>query len=139
MKKLKPTLSILNQQKKANDEVRETKQEKNEPVEEKLEEEVKRNVVNTEVANNAIHETILEKNGDVKSIEVESTQQKTELPSSASKSRENLAAEESTQENQPIDLNDEKNIEQEKEVSDQHIENNEKVQDDEPLDKPNIS
>ena len=50
-----------------------------------------------------------------------------------------LAAEESTQENQPIDLNDEKNIEQEKEVSDQHIENNEKVQDDEPLDKPNIS
>lgn len=51
-----------------------------------------------------------------------------------------LAAEESTQENQPIDLNDEKNIEQEKEeISDQHIENNEKVQDDEPLDKPNIS
>ena len=50
-----------------------------------------------------------------------------------------LAAEESTHENQPIDLNDEKNIEQEKEVSDQHIENNEKVQDDEPLDKPNIS
>ena len=53
-----------------------------------MEEEVKRNVVNTEVANNAIHETILEKNGDVKSIEVEPTQQKTELPSSASKSRE---------------------------------------------------
>ena len=53
-----------------------------------MEEEVKRNVVNTEVPNNAIHETILEKNGDVKSIEVEPTQQKTELPSSASKSRE---------------------------------------------------
>ena len=53
-----------------------------------MEEEVKCNVVNTEVANNAIHETILEKNGDVKSIEVEPTQQKTELPSSASKSRE---------------------------------------------------
>ena len=53
-----------------------------------MEEEVKRYVVNTEVANNAIHETILEKNGDVKSIEVEPTQQKTELPSSASKSRE---------------------------------------------------
>ena len=53
-----------------------------------MEEEVKRNVVNTEVANNAIHETILEKNGDVKSIEVEPTQQKTELPSSASKSKQ---------------------------------------------------
>lgn len=53
-----------------------------------MEEEVKRNVVNTEVANNAIHETILEKNGDVKTIEVEPVQQKTDLPSSASKSRE---------------------------------------------------